>query len=73
MEIQALPVTMTEEQAMEIAQKKGNLLGRMLIRDQNITLKLIYLESKELIFQMTTPPLLFRCGGSCLRLKKSVS
>lgn len=53
MEIQALPVTMTEEQAMEIAQKKGNLLGRMLIRDQNITLKLIYLESKELIFQMT--------------------
>lgn len=53
MEVQALPVTMTEEQAMEIAQKKGNLLGRMLIRDKDITLKLIYLESKELIFQMT--------------------
>lgn len=53
MEIMALPKLMTEEAAMEIAEKRGNFLGRLLLKEKRITLKLMYLESKEIIYNMT--------------------
>ena len=50
MEIVALPKLMTEEAAMEIAEKRGNFFGRLLLREKKITLKLMYIESKEIIY-----------------------
>ncbi len=57
MEIMALPKLMTVETAMEIAEKRGNFLGRLVLKEKKITLKLMYLESKEIIYNMTYQPL----------------
>lgn len=53
MEIMALPKSMTEEEARKIAEGRGNLLGRFLLRKKEITLKLMYLESKEIIYSLS--------------------
>ncbi len=52
MEITALPTTLSMEKAMSIAEKRGNFLGRLLLGKKEITLKLMYLESKEIVYQM---------------------
>ena len=48
MKIQVVPKTMAEEEAMEVAEKRGNFLGRLLLGKKKITLKLMYIESKEI-------------------------
>lgn len=53
MKIQVVPKTMAEEEAMEVAEKRGNFLGRLLLGKKKITLKLMYIESKEITFEMT--------------------
>lgn len=56
MQIVAIPKLMGREKAMEIAEKKGNLLGRAIVGKKPITLKLMYLESKEIVYGMTDLP-----------------
>ena len=53
MKISAFPIQMSESEAMKIAEKRGNLLGRMMVKKDEINMKLRYLESREIIFQMT--------------------
>ena len=53
MKIQVVPKTMNEEEAMEVAEKRGNFLGRLLLGKKKINLKLMYIESKEITFEMT--------------------
>ena len=53
MRIQALPLKMTEAEAMKIAQQRGNIFGRLLLGRKNITLKLIYMENKEIVYRIT--------------------
>lgn len=52
-EIQSLPQKLSAEEALEIAKKGGNIFGKMLFGKKEITLKLMYLESREYIFDMT--------------------
>lgn len=52
-EIQSLPKKLSEEEALEIAKKGGNIFGKLLFGKKEITLKLMYLESREYIFDMT--------------------
>lgn len=53
MQINCLPKTMSEEQALKVAMGGGNFIGKALYGKQDITLKLMYLESREIIFEMT--------------------
>ena len=53
MEIHAVKKTMSEAEAMKVAEKRGNWLGRLLLGKKKITLKLMYLESREITFDMT--------------------
>jgi len=52
MEIQALPTKMTESEAMKIAEQRGNVFGRLLLGKKNITMRLVYMESKEIVYKM---------------------
>lgn len=56
MKIQAFPILLSEKEAYACAEKRGNLLGRLLISKDHIDLKLMYLESREIIFRMTYEP-----------------
>lgn len=60
MKIVALPKTLSQEEALKIARKRGNILGRLIVGQKEVTLKLMYLESKEIVYDMTfqTSPLL---------------
>ena len=53
MKINCLPKTMSQEQALKIAMGGGNIIGKALYGKKDITLKLMYLESREIIFDMT--------------------
>lgn len=53
MKISAFPIKMSEQEAYQIAEKRGNLLGRLLVKKDEINLKLMYLESREIVYQMT--------------------
>ncbi len=53
MKIQTLPRTMNREEAMKNAEKRGNVFGKLTLKNEEITLKLMYFESKEIIFNMT--------------------
>lgn len=57
MEIQALPTKITESDAMKIAEQRGNIFGRLLLGRKDITLKLIYMESKEIVYRMEEQPI----------------
>lgn len=59
MKILALQKQVTEEAAMKIAEKKGGPLGRLFLRNTSIMMKLMYLESKEIIYDMTYEPVPF--------------
>ena len=55
--IVALPKLLDADKAMQIAQKKGNLLGRIIVgKKQVCSLRLMYLESKEIIYSMSDLP-----------------
>lgn len=56
MHIEALPKLINSQSAMDIAQKKGNFLGRLIVGEKKVTMKLMYLESKEIIYSMTYLP-----------------
>lgn len=53
MKISAFPIQMSEAEARRLAEKRGNFLGRMMVKTDEINLKLMYLESREIIFQMS--------------------
>lgn len=53
MNIKCFPVKMTREEAMTIAKTGGGLLGKLFVKDKAITLRLMYLENRYLIYQMT--------------------
>ncbi len=57
MQIEALPRLLDQNKAMELAEKKGNFFGRMLIGKKDITLKLMHIESKEIVYSMTYLPI----------------
>lgn len=52
MEILAIPKVMTEKEAVEIARNGGNFVGKILFAKKDIKLKLMYLESKEIIYRI---------------------
>lgn len=52
-EIATLPKTMTEEEALTVAKNGGNIFGKMLFGKKDITLKLMYLENREYVLDMT--------------------
>lgn len=54
--IQAFPILLSEPEAYALAEKRGNFLGRLLIKKDHINLRLMYLESREIIFRMTYEP-----------------
>jgi len=56
MKITATPITMTTEEAMKKARQGGNVFGKALYGGGEITLKLIYLESREVIINMDYQP-----------------
>jgi len=53
MKIKCFPKTMSETQAMKIAERGGNILGRVLFGNKRIQLKLMYLESRYIEYEMT--------------------
>ncbi|MFV0497404.1 MAG: hypothetical protein ACK5L0_04420 [Candidatus Fimivivens sp.] len=53
MKIFTFPKRLSEREAYEIAKKRGNIIGRMMVKKDTITMKLMYLESREIIFNMT--------------------
>ena len=52
MKISAFPIKLSEQEARRQAEKKGNFLGRMLVKSDDIHMKLMYLESREIIYRM---------------------
>lgn len=56
MRIEVTPITMSEEEAMKVARGGGNLLGRAMYGKKDITLKLWYLENREVIFNLDYQP-----------------
>lgn len=56
MRITATPIKMTTDEAMEKARQGGNIFGKALYGSGEITLKLIYLESRELILTLNYQP-----------------
>lgn len=60
MNIQCFPVKMTEEEAMRIAKKGGSFLGKLFISNkQKINLRLMYLESRYITYEMTFQDTIF--------------
>ena len=53
MDINTLPLTMNRDEAMQIAQGGGNLLGKLLYSKKDIDLRLMYLESREIVYELT--------------------
>lgn len=53
MKINCFPITMDKDEALKIAQGRGNLLGRILLRDRKINLRVMYLESRYMTYEMT--------------------
>ena len=53
MKIKCFPITLGENEAMKIARGRGNLLGRLLLGGKKITLRVMYLESRYLTYEMT--------------------
>lgn len=51
--IQSLPITMTEQEALQVARQGGNVFGKWLLGKKDITLKLMYLENREYVLDMT--------------------
>lgn len=56
MRITATPKTMSPEEAIRKARGGGNALGRAMYGNKSITLKLMYLESREVILQLNYQP-----------------
>lgn len=56
MKINATPITMTTAEAMQKARQGGNIFGKALYGSGEITLKLIYLESREVILKLNYQP-----------------
>lgn len=56
MKITATPITMTPEEAMKEARKGGNIFGKALYGNGEISLRLIYLESREVILDLYYQP-----------------
>lgn len=56
MKITATPIKMTPEEALQKARKGGNVFGRALYGSGEITMKLIYLESREVILRLNYQP-----------------
>ncbi|UQZ90246.1 hypothetical protein C4J81_13970 [Deltaproteobacteria bacterium Smac51] len=53
MKIKCFPITMDKTQALKIAEGRGNLLGRLLLGGKKISLRVMYLESRYLTYEMT--------------------
>lgn len=56
MQLTVTPISVTKEQAMETARKGGNIVGRVLYGKKDITMKLMYLESREVILNLNYRP-----------------
>lgn len=56
MQITATPISMTEAEALKVAHGGGNVVGKALYGKKDITLRLMYLESREVIFNLTYQP-----------------
>lgn len=56
MRITATPITLTEEEAIATARKGGNIFGKAMYGSKDITLRLIYLENREVIFNLSYKP-----------------
>ncbi len=56
MKILAFPIQLNEQEARKQAEQRGNFLGRMMVKKDQINLKLMYLESKEITYRMTYLP-----------------
>ena len=56
MKITATPKTMSPEEAIRLARGGGNALGKAMYGNKTITLKLMYLESREVILQLHYRP-----------------
>ena len=71
MKITATPITMTVDEAMKKARAGGNVFGKALYGGGEITLKLIYLESREVIMRLDYQPApLIRWLGLSEKFKK---
>jgi hypothetical protein len=53
MKIKCFPKLMSEEQAIKIARGGGNMLGKALYGKKNVNMKLMYLESRYIVYDMT--------------------
>ncbi len=56
MKITATPKTMSEAEALRVARGGGNVIGKALYGGKDITLKLMYLESREVILDLHYQP-----------------
>jgi hypothetical protein len=56
MKIKCFPKTMSEEQAMKIARGGGNIVGKMLYGNKDINMRVMYLENRYIVFDMTYCP-----------------
>lgn len=56
MKILATPKIMSDAEALSIARKGGNAFGRVLYGSKDITLKLLWLESREVILRLNYQP-----------------
>jgi len=53
MKIKCFPITLGENEALKIAKGGGNLLGRIMFGGKKITLRVMYLESRYMTYEMT--------------------
>ncbi|MEA4994203.1 MAG: hypothetical protein VB060_10310, partial [Oscillibacter sp.] len=56
MKITATPKTMSEAEALRVARGGGNVFGKVMYGGKDITLKLMYLESREVILNLHYQP-----------------